>query len=160
MSREEIADPGVLATDDVLVRGLVRDDLPHLVAIDRAAMGRPREEYYQAKVAAALEGGKLQTSLVAEVDGRVAGFVLCRLYYGEFGRAEPVAVLDSIGVHPSLKGRHVGQAMMRQLRMNLSALRVERIETQVDWAHFELLRFLAADGFKPAPRLCLELVLS
>jgi hypothetical protein len=35
---------------------------------------------------------------------------LGRLYYGEFGLPEPVAIVDSIGVHPELKGRHVGRA--------------------------------------------------
>lgn len=156
---EVIQEPGLLPEDLVAVRTLREEDLTAIIRVDRAAMGRPREEYYQAKVRAALNEGKLQTSLVAELDDRVVGFLLATLYYGEFGQAEPVAVFDSIGVDPEYRGRHVGQALMRQLLMNLRALRVERLETQVSWEQLDLLQFLAAQGFQPAPRFCLELKL-
>ena len=58
-----------------------------------------------------------------------------------------------------MRGKHVGQALMRQLRMNLHALQVEKIETLVDWDRMDLVRFLGAQGFQPAPRLCLRLEL-
>ncbi len=152
--------PGELPTDDVLVRTLTETDLEAIIRVDRQAMGRPRAEYYGAKVAAALKSGKLQTSLVAEVDGHVVGFMLAQLFYGEFGSAEQVAVLDSFGVDPRFRGQHVGSALMRQLVMNLGALGVERVETQVHHDQTDLLRFLTAAGFAPAPRLCLQLPLS
>lgn len=149
--------PGELPTDDVLVRQLREGDLAAIVRVDKKAMGRPREEYYQAKLGRVLNDGKLQTSLVAEIDGIVVGFVLAALHYGEYGQAEPVAVIDSIGVEPAFRGKHIGDALMRQLEMNLRALRVERLETQVDWTQLELLGFLARRGFGPSTRLCLQL---
>lgn len=153
-------DPGALPTDAVVVRNLTNDDLAAIVRIDRQSVGRERTEYYRAKIRAALDGAKLQTSVVGILDDHVVGFVLATLHYGEFGRTEPVCVLDSIGVDPAYRGRHVGQALMRQLLMNLRALNVEHVETQVDWAHFDLLSFLRAQGFEPAPRLTLRLALS
>jgi ribosomal protein S18 acetylase RimI-like enzyme len=154
--RDDEGEPGSLPTDAVTVRDLRREDLAAIVRIDRASTGRPREEYYRAKVEAALCEPQLRTSLVAELEGRVVGFVVARLFYGEFGRAEAVAVIDSVGVDPEFRRRHVGQALLRQLTMNLRALRVERVETQVDWDRFELLAFLARNGFRPSARLCLE----
>ena len=153
------APPGELPTDAVVVRTLRGDDLDAIVRIDREATGTTRREYYESRVHTALTDSRLQTSLVAELDGQVAGFLITRLYYGEFGQTEPVAVIDSIGVHPGLRGRHVGQALLRQLVMNLRALGVERIETIVDWNQFDLLGFLAAHGFEPAPRICLRRLL-
>ncbi len=147
---------GTLPTDDVPVRELREGDLPAVVRIDKAATGRARSEYYREKVRAALGDAKLHVSLVAEQDDHVVGFALARVFYGEFGQAEPVAMLDSIGVDPEYRGRHVASALLRQLTMNLEALRVERITTQVDWNQFDLLEFLAHTGFQPAPRLCLE----
>jgi len=147
---------GVLPTDAVTVRELRAADIAAIVRIDRASTGRARQEYYDAKVRAVLTEPKLRTSLVAELDGHVVGFLLARVHYGEFGRAEPVAVIDSLGVDPSYRKRHVGHALMRQLTMNLSALRVERVETQVDGSQLDLLAFLANAGFRPAPRVCLE----
>lgn len=159
MSHDEELDDGSLATDAVPVRTLRESDLARIVKIDTASTGRSRHEYYAAKVKQAIGEQKLQTSLVAEVDGTVVGFLLGRVFYGEFGHAEPTAVIDSVGVDPKFRGKHVGQALMRQLVMNMRALHVERIETQVDWDQFDLLAFMAKNEFRPARRLCLERVL-
>lgn len=156
---DEELGPGELLEDRVAVRTLREDDLADLIRVDRAAMGRAREEYYRAKVRAALREATLQASLVAELDDRVVGFALATLYYGEFGRPEPVAVVDSLGVDPEYRHRHVGRALMRQLLMNLRALGVERVETQVTWEQLDVLRFLASQGFRPAARIALELEL-
>jgi GNAT superfamily N-acetyltransferase len=86
----------------------------------------------------------------------IAGFLLGSLYYGEFGLPEPAAVLDTIAVDPDMRGRKVGKALMRQLLMNLRALNIARIRTEVDWEQLDLMSFLAHEGFAPARRLCLE----
>ena len=150
-------EPGMLETDAVAVRALQADDLAAIVKIDEASMGRPREEYYHAKLREALaEAAGPRTSLVAEVDGHAVGFLLAKVYYGEFGQAEPAAVIDSIGVDPRFRGQHVGQALLRQLLMNLQGLRIERVRTEVDWSQLDLLHFLQHNGFAPARRFCVE----
>lgn len=148
-----------LESESVRVRNLRASDLDAVVRIDRASTGSPRHEYFRVKLERALREPKLVTSLVAEVDDQVVGFVFVTIFYGEYGRAEPVAVLDAVGVEPELRGQHVGTALMEQLEANLRALRVERIETLVDWRQLDLLGFLAERGFVPASRLCLELAL-
>ena len=50
-------------------------------------------------------------------------------------------------------------ALMAQLVRNLQALRVEKLETLVGWDEADLMSFLRASGFAPAPRLCLEMPL-
>ena len=156
MQTEIEREDGTLPTDAVAVRELRESDLSAIVKIDKASTGRARREYYESKMKAAVAEQKLRTSLVAELDGHVVGFLLARVYYGEFGHAEPVAVIDSVGVDPAFRGRSAGQALLRQLLMNLNALHVERVETMVDWTQLDLLSFLAKSGFRPAPRLCLE----
>lgn len=149
--------PGELDTDAVVVRALRAEDLDAVVAVDKQATGRGRRAYYEQKIKGALESGALQTSLVAELDDHVVGFMLSRLSYGEFGVTEPTAMIDSIGVDEAYKRRKVGEALFRQLRMNLRALNVEHVESLVDWDRHDLVRFLARHGFAPAPRLCLRL---
>jgi len=70
---------------------------------------------------------------------------------------EEVAVLDTIGVDPAFRGRGVGAALLEQLVRNLRGLNIDTVRTEVDWEGFDLLGFLARQGFKPAPRLCLDL---
>ena len=78
---------------------------------------------------------------------------MARLDYGDFGRAEPVAVIDTIGVDPLRAHQGVGRAMLSQLFANLAALGVERVETVVASGDLGLLGFFYAAGFRPSERL-------
>jgi N-acetylglutamate synthase-like GNAT family acetyltransferase len=71
----------------------------------------------------------------------------------------PRLPLDAISVNPANRGQHVGNALLRQLRLNLSALRVTTLRTEVSWDDFDLLAFFKKEGFSPARRLCLECAL-
>jgi ribosomal protein S18 acetylase RimI-like enzyme len=147
---------GLLETDAILVRLMRADDLNTIVAIDSAASGRRRPRYFEVMLHRAISQSGVQISLVAEVDGRVAGFVIGSLYYGEYGVVEPSASIDAISVDPASRGKKIGRALMRQLRLNLAALGIATLRTEVSWDHFGLLAFLKSQGFRPSRRLCLE----
>lgn len=151
------SDPGNLEANDVLVRSLEPSDLDALIAIDAAESGRPRPLYFERMIERAVQKADFQASLAAEVDGRTVGFVLATLFYGEYGLIEPSASIDAIGVLPGYRGRRVGSALMHQLSLNLAALRIERVRTEVSWNDFDLLAFFEQKGFAPAGRICLEL---
>ena len=148
--------PGTLETDHVEVRNLKAEDLDWVVRIDSQHSGKQRKEFYKVKLAEVAKDTGVRISLAAYVKGEPAGFLMGRLYYGEFGQPEPVAILDSMGVSTAFTGQKVGAALMRQLEMNLSGLGIERLQTQVEWDQVELLKFFQRVGFKPAARLCLE----
>jgi ribosomal protein S18 acetylase RimI-like enzyme len=152
---DDIGD-GLLATDAVSVRALRADDLDAIVRIDASATGRTRREYYRDKIDACLRGSRLQTSLCAELDGIIVGFLMATTHYGEFGQPEPTAVIDSLGVHTDFQHRHVGAALMRQFLMNARALGVSRLRTEVGWNEVELIRFFDRHGFKHGGRMVLE----
>ncbi len=147
---------GELETDRIPVRRLDSGDLEAVVKMDADATGVQRREFYRAKLARALEDSSVQLSLAAEQDGMPVGFLIVTFYYGEFGMPETVAVIEAFGVHPEYRGRNVARALMRQLEMNLGALGVETVRTEVGWDQLELLGFLAHFGFEPAPRFCLQ----
>jgi ribosomal protein S18 acetylase RimI-like enzyme len=144
------------AWEQVPVRSMVESDLPAIVLADRKITGRDRTPYYQRKAVEVLRQSGVRVSLVAEVDRQFAGFLMARVDMGDFGRTEPTAVMDTVGVHPAFAGKHVGRALMRQLLLNLGSLRVERVVTQVEWDHFQLLGFLARTGFVLSQRLSFE----
>lgn len=153
-------EPGVTGFESISVRDLRATDLEGIVKIDSKVSGRSRREYYQKKLNEAMRETGVRISLAAEVDGALAGFIIGRLYYGEFGVVEPVAIVDSIGVDPAFRGRHVGAALLAQLETNLRAIGIETLQTQVDWNHLELIGFLGSHGFAPSPVLCLHKNLS
>jgi GNAT superfamily N-acetyltransferase len=156
MIHEQSSDTGLLASDRILVRKLGLGDVEAVVRIDEASTGLRRVDFYHQRIERSLNESSVHLSLAAEMDGMVVGFVTVSFFFGEFGMAEPVAVLDAIGVHPDYRRAQVGQAMLEQLERNLQALRVERLRTEVDWDRFELLSFMRKMDFAPAARLCLE----
>ena len=145
------------SVDEVIVRNLRSEDLESVIALDARNVGRRREKYFQVKLQQNLTETGVKISLAAELDGQFCGFLLARVYYGEYGIMEPVAALDTYDVHPGFGRRGVGTALLRQLCVNLAALGVVRLQTEVDWANLPLLSFFNSEGFRPAARLCLEL---
>jgi predicted N-acetyltransferase YhbS len=135
------------------VRTLAESDLEDIVRIDRHLLGRERRDYMQGRLREAMGDSAVRVSLVARCEDSVAGYAMARMDFGDFGRAEPVAVLDTLGVDPGFARRGVGAALLSQLAINLAALGIERIETTVAHDDFELLGFLYRAGFSRSPRL-------
>jgi ribosomal protein S18 acetylase RimI-like enzyme len=141
------------ARDLVDVALLTQGDLEGIARVDRRVTGRDRRGYLCRSHAEALADSALRVSLVAKADGAVSGFVMARLDYGDFGRAEPVAVIDTLGVDPLRAHHGIGRALLSQLFVNLAALRVERVETAVAPGNLDLLGFFYSAGFRPGERL-------
>lgn len=149
-------DYDTLSRDRVLIRSLNEDDLFDIVRIDRKLSGRDRTAYYRGKFQEMLIESGIRVSLVAQKKDLVAGFIMARLDYGEFGKPIQTAVIDTIGVHPAEQGTGVGQALLAQLLINLSTLQVESLRTQIQWNQAGLHKFLQSCGFTPSQRLVLN----
>jgi len=144
------------AGDRTIVRRLTPADLERVIALDAKITGRRREGYFQSKLAENLSRAGIEVSLAAETGPAFTGFLLAKVWHGEFGTTEPVAVLDTIGVHPDFRGCGVGSALFEQLRTNLRGLGISCIRTEVSWDERSLVDFFHHERFRPAARLCLE----
>ncbi|HEX4955751.1 MAG TPA: GNAT family N-acetyltransferase [Thermoanaerobaculia bacterium] len=143
--------------DEIVVRSVALGDLEAIVHIDARNVGRRRDEFLKLQLKRACADTGIGISLAAELDGAVVGFLLARLYYGEFGVTEKVAVMDVLGVHPDFQGRHVGARLIDQLRTNLCGLGIKTLQTEVRWSDTDLMAFFHHEGFTLAQRLCLDL---
>lgn len=141
----------------VSVRGLQSKDAEPVIALDARITGRRREGYLRPKLEEAIAQSGIRVSLAAEIDGRLVGFLLAKVWHGEFGGLEPVAVLDTIGVHPDWRGKKVAAALFDQLAQNLSGLGIRCLRTEVAWRDQSLLSFFQHEGFAPAARFVLEM---
>ena len=142
-----------LARDIADVRLLSAKDIDDVVRIDHHVTGRDRRAYVQHALDEALRESGVRISLAARIDGVMAGYVMARADLGDFGRTEPVAVIDTLGVAPEYAHRGIGHALLQQLFLNLDALRIERVETVVAVQAIPLLHFFLDTGFAPAQRL-------
>ena len=146
-----------LARDTADVRAMNPADLADIVRIDRGITGRDRAAYMEHKLNETMVDSAIRVSLTARLDGAIVGFMMARADLGDFGRTEPVAVIDTHGVDPGYAHHGVGHALLSQLFANLGALRIERVETVVAPRDLGLLGFLYGVGFAPSQRLPFQL---
>lgn len=149
-----------MAIQEPNMRVMRRDDLDAVAAIDELVSKLQRREYYDRKIeSVTMNPHNINTSLVAEVDGKVVGFIMGDVYFGEFGIPETSGTIDTIGVHPDYQSRGVAHDLMDQFLTNMKAVGVSKIYTLVNWNDFALERFFARHKFQPSKRVNLELQL-
>jgi N-acetylglutamate synthase-like GNAT family acetyltransferase len=149
-----------MALNEPKMRVMKRDDLDAVAAIDTLVTKQQRRPYYERKIEAVTNNPhNINTSLVAEVDGKVVGFIMGDVYFGEYGIPETSATIDTIGVHPECQNRGVAHDLMDQFLTNMKGVGVSRVYTLVNWNDFLLERFFAGHKFQPSRRVNLELQL-
>ena len=141
---------------DAKVRPLAASDIDRMVAIDQAHTGTSRRRFFEKRLAAAANDPGDYIHVGVETAGRLIGFAFARVLTGEFGRQEPVAVLDLVGVDPAEQAHGCGHALMDALTAGAKRHGVRLMHSQADWTDHGLLRFFAGSGFALAPRLVLE----
>ena len=133
-------------------------DFNAVVRIDEKVFKASRSDYYRLKFETLVQSpDHLPTSLVAEKeDGTVVGFVMGKLYIGDYGIADEKATLDTIGVDPDYQHKGIGQQLINAFTDHLRSLRVQKVETLVDANDTELMHFFSANGFIHSKTINLE----
>jgi ribosomal protein S18 acetylase RimI-like enzyme len=143
---------------EIVVRPIIMKDYDRIVEIDAGVLGRRRFNYYRRKMKKILDTEQpLVTSLVAEVGGKVVGFIMGSVVIGEFGVSETTATIETIGVDPEFQRQGLARAMMGEFFEKIRSAGVERVTTQVRWNDVDLLKFFDKVGFTPAKTLNLDL---
>lgn len=140
----------------VEIRPLQEDDLQAIVEIDERLGGRFRKEYWATRFElAALRPPWM--SLVAELDGRVVGFLFGWTSESEFGIPGPVGWIDLVGVDPPYRGHGAGRALVERFVAAGRDLRaIARVFTLIDLGQEEIREFFIRLGFRHGPLVHLE----
>jgi N-acetylglutamate synthase-like GNAT family acetyltransferase len=139
------------------MRVMRREDLDAVAAIDKLVTKQERREYYERKIESVVNNPhNINTSLVAEQDGKIVGFIMGDVYFGEFGIPETSATIDTIGVHPDHQKHGVAHDLMDQFLTNMKAVGVRKVYTLVNWDNFALDHFFASHKFQPSKLVNLE----
>jgi len=146
--------PGVGA--QARIRPLDELDIGGIVKIDERMTGIYRPEVWEQRVGYYLRRDP-GASQVAELDGRVVGFMLGDLRAGEFGLEEPSGWIERFGIDPDFRGRDLGKQMFAALVDHFRSEGAVTVRTLVDRKDAEVSGFLSAMGLAPSPLQALEL---
>ena len=159
-------------SSNVNIRVLDENDLDAVVRIDKKVLGRERRAFWKRKVAYA--GIFPRPALVAEVGGKVVGFILGYVSGWELGIPDTVGWIDTLGVDPAFQRRGIGTALFKALIESFKRSGKEKMPEANDmkkrkiegvnivyalarWKDWDLLQFYHAMGFKRGEMLNLEL---
>ena len=146
---ENVPEAAIAEQERFRVRLMAEGDLAAIVRVDGERRGSPTA-FHAGKLTACLREPGINTSLVAEADRVVVGFLMGRLFFGEFGVPLTRAVLDWMAVLPAFAHQGAAHALFEQYVRNVRGLGVEAIDTLVEWDRFDLLGFFRSVGFRPS----------
>lgn len=159
-------------SENVKIRVLSENDLNSVVRIDKKVLGRERRDFWKRKIA--YSDIYPRPALVAEVDGKVVGFILGYVSGWEFGVPDSVGWIDTLGVDPVYQRRGIGRLLFNALIDVFKRSGIEKkpetekdkqpkidgvnvVYTLVSWDRMDLLQFYHAMGFRKGDVLNLEL---
>ena len=139
------------------IRPLNELDVARIVSIDERLTGVYRPEVWERRVMYYIRRNP-DLCQVAEVGGKVVGFMLSDLRGGEFGLEETSGWIERFGVDPDFQGRSLGRRLFETVAAQLKAAGATTLRTLVDEKNdADLASFLRALGFKDAALTSLEM---
>ena len=130
---------------DLLIRKLQIDDAESICRIQESITKEPITIDYR-KVAEEEAKNKDGVSFVAELDGKVVGFMITYIIYGGFG-LEKSAWIGVFGVEPKYMGSGIGKRLAKEIFDVITERGIKNIFTSVMWDSTDLLSFFKSLGF-------------
>lgn len=158
----------------VNIRVLNENDLDALVDIDRKILGKERRDFWRRKIA--YTDIYPRPALVAELEGKVVGFIMGYVSGWEFGVPDTIGWIDTLGVDPKFQRLGIASLLFKALIKNfkhsgrektsgINGSETTQIEgvnvvyTLVNWNDWDLIQFYHAMGFKKGDMFNLKLQL-
>ncbi|MFN7962665.1 MAG: GNAT family N-acetyltransferase [Thermoanaerobaculia bacterium] len=136
-------------SDSVTIRPANELDLDAIIAIDEKLSGQYRPDIWERRLTYYLRRDP-DSSVVAEADGELLGFMLGEVRSGEFGQEEATGWIEVVGVDPDHRGRSVGRELASAMLDHFRRRGAAKVRTFVDAEREDLSAFFASLGFQPA----------
>jgi ribosomal protein S18 acetylase RimI-like enzyme len=137
------------------IRPLDELDIGSIVRIDERITGLYRPDVWERRVGYYLRRDP-ESSRVAEVNGKVVGFMLGDVRAGEFGLEEPSGWVERFGIDPAYRGRDLGKQLFEAICTHFRQSGAGVVRTLVDGGDPTVAGFLKAIGFAPSSLQALE----
>ena len=134
---------------DVTIRPVEAIDIGAIVKIDEKISGEYRPDVWEKRVMYYIRRDP-ESSVVAEIDGGVVGFMLGEVRSGEFGLEEPTGWIEVLGVDPDCQGKKIGRSLAEAILSNLKERGAVCVRTLVDTEMKDIAGFFESLGFEQA----------
>ena len=128
-----------------LIRKIKIEDADDIGGIQASITKSPMEIDFRQVIEEQVQSDK-DASFVAEIDGRVVGFMISRIVYGGFG-LEKGAWIVTLGVEPQFMGRDIGKKLAEEIFTVYRDRGIKHVFTSVRWDSVDLLSFFKTLDF-------------
>ena len=142
----------------VKIRLLEEKDISDVLDIYRANTNASQYEAQELKttIVGAIEFGDPLASLAAEVDGKVAGFMVGMPEIRTYGLGRSIGWIKLLGIHPNYKRKGIGRLLGEAILEHFSNSGIKNVKTLIDWDDRELIPFFQKLGFDKSKMIVLE----
>jgi ribosomal protein S18 acetylase RimI-like enzyme len=134
-----------MGKNQVLVRRLKKGDAAEIGKIYSAITNRPCDLDFKRIVGDEIRR-ETDASFVAEVNGKVVGYMISYITFGNFG-VDKCAWIANFGVYPKLMGQGIGKKLAEGIFNHYRQEGVTNVFTTVIWDSTDLLSFFKSLGF-------------
>ena len=131
---------------NVTIRAISENDVQAILKIRTLISNEEAGTDFQRFVAQHASGEKGRVSLVADVDGQVAGYMMSTTLYAGFGIKKSAWIM-AIGIHPEHMGQGLGLKLARQTCDLYREKGIKSIYSSVLWDSSDVLSFFKKLGF-------------
>jgi ribosomal protein S18 acetylase RimI-like enzyme len=131
--------------DNFLIRSIKIEDADDIGRIMTAITKAPAKIDFRQVIEEQVQSDK-DASFVAEIDGKVAGFMISHIVYGGFG-LEKSAWIVTLGVDPKFMGRDIGNKLAEEILGVYRDRGIKHVFTSVRWDSVDLLSFFKTLDF-------------
>ncbi len=135
-----------MGKDKILIRRMKKTDAEAIGKIDAAITKAPSQLDFKQIVSEEIKRA-VDTSYVAEIKGKVVGFMISYMTYGNFG-ADRCAWIAMFGVDPKWMGQGIGKRLAEEIFKVYKEKGVTEVFTSVRWDATDILSFFKTLGFE------------
>ena len=136
-----------LVEENISIREIRLEDTQAIQDIRIAISEEDAQVDFQKLMGQHVSDGNGKTSLVAEVNGKVAGYMISTTLYAGFGIGKSAWIM-SLGVHPEHMGQGLGLKLADRICDIYKEKGVSSIYSSVMWDSIDVLSFFKKLGFK------------
>lgn len=132
--------------ENLVIRKIRVEDADEISRIQAGIIKSPKDTDFRRIIEGQIRKEGEEASFVAEIDGKVVGYMISYIIYAAFG-LDKSAWIATLGVDPRFMGQGIGKELAEEIFKFYSQRNIKHILTSVRWDSVDLLSFFKTLGF-------------